>query len=227
MQLFLAVQLLQLDWRGLFLFELAMQTEELILFVDDKNVYHGARRAFFEGSEAYYPHYYGQINPVKLGKLICERPPKNKQRVLKQVRLYTGSPDATREPKAYSAHTRQCNFWKNAGVEVIARTLKYPDGWPVYKAEQKGIDVALAVDFVTLAVDREYDVGVIVSTDTDLKPAIEYVLRKCSGQCYVEVAAWRSQTSRSRLSVSGGTIWCHWLDINDYNYVADLIDYNV
>lgn len=199
-----------------------MQSRKLVLFIDDKNIYKGARRAFFNDSST---HYCGQINPIELGKLICSRPPDGVARLLHQVRVYTGSPDATKQPQAYAAHTKQCNMWKKLGAEVITRILRYPSDWPNSKAEQKGVDVALAVDFVALAIDGEYNIGVIASTDTDLKPALEYIKKKCKNQCQTEVMAWRSSTAKSRLYVSG--VWCHWLDNDDYNLISDLVDYNI
>ena len=58
---------------------------------------------------------------------------------------------------------------------MITRSLRYPRGWPTVPAQEKGIDVALAVDFVKLAVEGDYDVGVMLSTDNDLLPALEVV----------------------------------------------------
>ena len=84
----------------------------------------------------------------------------------------------------------------------------------------------MAIDFVTMAVDGLYDIGVIVSTDTDLIPALEFVRSRFAGQRHVAVAAWRSPQSRRRLSIPGSNIWCHWLNRDDYNAVADLTDYN-
>ena len=201
-----------------------MKSQRLVLFIDGQNFYNGARRAFFSASDS---HYYGQINPLELGKLICSRPPPAISTSLKQVRVYTGRPDSTKEPKTYKAHIRQCSVWGNAGVEVISRPLRYPDDWPKSRAEQKGVDVALAVDFVALAIDREYNIGVIAAFDSDLRPALEYVRRKCRNNCRVEVAAWDSPRVKSRLSIPGDTIWCHWIDKDDYNIIADLTDYNL
>ena len=197
--------------------------EKVILFVDDKNFYHGARRAFFPSDS---PHYYGQINPIELGKLISARSLPTHTRQLHQVRVYTGAPEATKDPKTFSAHTKQRIFWKSIGAEVISRTLRYPEDWPSSKAEQKGVDVALAVDFVAFAIDGEYDVGVIASTDSDLKPALEYVWSKCHGKCHIEVATWNNPLKRSRLSISGCNVWCHWLERADFDSIADLTDYN-
>lgn len=201
-----------------------MVPKRLILFLDAQNFYMGARRAFFLPSDS---HFYGQIEPMKLANLICSRPPPGIARKVHQVRIYTGHPDSTKEPVTYTAHMRQCRAWLKAGVKVIARTLRYPEDWPTLKAEQKGIDVALAIDFVALAVDDEYDVGVIASSDSDLRPALEFVSRRFVGRRCIEVAAWTSPQTKSRLSIAGGTIWCHWLSRADYDSVADLTDYNI
>jgi len=200
-----------------------MAIERLVLFLDDKNFYNGARRAFFSNSD---PHFYGQINPLELGNLICSRPSKTR-RQLQEVRVYTGLPDATKEPKTYSAHMKQCARWRKDGVEVTTRVLRYPQDWPNSKAQQKGVDVALAVDFVALAIDSFYDVGVIASTDADLRPALEYVIKKCRNKCHVEVAAWFTQQTKNRLSIPGINIWCHRLNRTDYDAIADLTDYNL
>lgn len=122
---------------------------------------------------------------------------------------------------------KQCAAWQSAGAIVIPRTLRYPSDWPKTKAEQKGIDVLLAIDFVTLAIDGEYDVGVIASGDSDLLPALEYVYHKFSSTPRVEVTCWSSPTTSKRLRISGGNMWCYWLDRHDYHQVADLTDYNL
>ncbi len=200
-----------------------MPANNLILFIDAQNFYRGARRAFFSDTD---PCYCGQIKPIELGTLIRSRQLPHIQTSLHQVRVYTGRPDATKEPITYAAHTKQCAAWQRDGVKVIPRTLRYPPDWPTSKPQEKGIDVALAVDFVALAIDGQFDIGVIASTDTDLKPALEYTSRKCVGRCHVQVAAWTSPRTSSRLGISPGAIWCHWLNESDYNCIADLTNYN-
>ena len=202
---------------------ISVAIETLVLFLDDKNFYKGARGTFFYDTDA---HFYGQVNPIELGNLICTRPAKT-QRRLHQVRVYTGLPDSTKEPKTYAAHMKQRQSWEKDGVEVITRVLRYPPDWPNSKAQQKGVDVALAVDFVALAIDNFYDVGVIASTDADLRPALEYVIKKCRNKCHVEVAAWFTPQTKNRLSVPGINIWCHRFSKADYDAVADLTDYNI
>ncbi len=114
-------------------------------------------------------------------------------------------------------------------VDVITRTLRYPPDWPNARAQEKGIDVALAIDFVQMAMLGEFDVGVIMSTDTDLRPALEAVLRlRPEGGPICEVAAWsKAGCHGPRLSIPSAKIWCHWLSEDDYLSVADRTDYNV
>lgn len=111
---------------------------------------------------------------------------------------------------------------------MITRALRYPRGWPDVPPVEKGIDVALAVDFVAMALIGEYDVGILLSTDTDLKPALEAVIG-LSGTPYprCEVTAWSFPGRRHspRLSVKGMKLWCHWLGADDYEVVADPTDY--
>ncbi|MGH9108540.1 MAG: NYN domain-containing protein, partial [Acidimicrobiales bacterium] len=124
----------------------------------------------------------------------------------------------------YGAASKQKARWEKAGVTVSARPLRYPRDWPDSAPEEKGVDVHLAIDYVAMAIWDNYDVGVLVSCDTDLRPALE-VVRKLHKR--VEVAAWRADNGRSpRLDLPGDSrIWCHWLDLASYGKCADPTDY--
>jgi len=111
------------------------------------------------------------------------------------------------------------------GAEVISRPLRYPADWPQSRAQEKGVDVALAVDFVTMAVNGDYDLGVIASTDSDLKPALEFVEKYYPNTIKIAVTAWKSEKLKSRLSVGGSRIWCHYFGKDDYDTVVDATDY--
>ena len=197
-------------------------SDRVMLFVDYQNVYRTARTLFHQVAA---PHWEGQINPGALGRLLVER--SRFDRTLSGVRVYRGLPSGAKDPKGYGAARSQVATWERDGlVTVITRPLRYPDDWPDTKAEEKGIDVALAVDFVMGAVKGWFDVGIMMSLDTDLKPALETVLDELHG-IRVEVAAWNRQGSRaSRLSIPKRKLWCHWLHEVDYERVRDDHDYN-
>ena len=201
-----------------------MRSRRVIVFLDFQNVYHRARETFF-GRDA--PARDGQIDPLALGRLLTGRVPGGR---LAGVRVYRGRPSQRRDRRSYSAHQRQTNAQVSRGkglVTVIARDLRYPAGWPAQPAQEKGIDVALAVDFVMLIARRECDVGILFSSDTDLVPALEAVLALRPGDAAAcEVAAWAAPGRRPRsLSVRGASIRSHLLTEADYRSVADLTDY--
>lgn len=205
-------------------------SDRVVLFLDYQNVYRGAREIFHPRAS---DHTCGQIDPLKLGQSIVDSSPFD--RVLKEVRVYRGKPDSSRDSKGFAACTRQVDIWEqDPRVVVTTRMLRYPYGWPNRsqlgeKPQEKGIDVALAIDFVAQAVAQEYDVGILMSTDTDLKPALEFVADRTRswGKPRAEVAAWSGEEMHSRrLSIAGSKLWCHWLDADTYGKVKDDADYS-
>jgi len=61
--------------------------------------------------------------------------------------------------------------WERDGVKVVRRDLKYvteDDG--SWRAQEKGIDVALAIGVVEAAMNGNFDIVVIFSNDTDQLP---------------------------------------------------------
>lgn len=200
---------------------------KVIVFIDGQNVYNDARRAFFPGAE---PMTRGQFNPRRLGELLCSRQPlgTNDDRELKEVRIYRGRPNSTKEPKTYGAHMRQSEAWEKLGVTVIHRPLRYPGNWPTTPAEEKGIDVQIAIDMVRLASIGELDIAVLCSTDTDLRPAVEaFFEMEFDGEPRVEVASWSAGTFKKAIKIPDRHVWCHYLNEDDYMSVKDWRDYNI
>jgi len=199
-------------------------SRRVVVFLDYQNVYHCARESFPSRAARASQ---GQVDPLALGLLIAGRV---SQAELVGVRVYRGRPSQRRDPRSYAAYQRQTALWVGRGqglVTVIARDLRYPPVWPRRPAQEKGIDVALAVDLVLMAARDDYDVGVLFSTDTDLVPALEAVLAlRPEATPVCEVAAWRAPGARPRcLTVRGEHIRRHLLAEGDYRAVEDLTDY--
>jgi uncharacterized LabA/DUF88 family protein len=189
--------------------------KRLALFIDAQNTYMCAREAFF--SPGAYPNI-GQFDPIALGRLIADRDRGDGGRELSEVRVYTGRPASNRNPRGYGANRRQAEAWAKRGAKVYVRILRYDSAG---RGQEKGIDVQLAVDFVAGAIEAQWDVGVVFSTDTDLVPALEYVATKFRQQDrVVEVAAWSGGNRALRLQ-GGRSAWCHYLSRADFDTVAD------
>src|SRR4051812_33793774 len=121
----------------------------VVVFIDAQNLYNDARRAFCRRTD---PATHGQVDPMRLGRLLVSKKPHGAEegRTLEEVRVYRGRPDSTKESKTYGAHMRQCDAWEKDGANVITRPLRYPGDWPDSPPEEKGVDVAIAVDMVTM-----------------------------------------------------------------------------
>jgi uncharacterized LabA/DUF88 family protein len=197
--------------------------DRAVVSIDSQNTYRLARSAFHGATT---PQRLGHVHPLALGRVLVKLD--GNPRKLVQVRAYTGIPDGRKDPRGYSAASRQVSRWSKSGVKAVTRPLRYPYGWPNSapgeKPEEKGIDVALAIDFVMLAIQDEYDVGVLVSCDTDLRPALETVLTHTDKR--VQMAAWDGLVGRSpRLTLPNANVWCHWLTRDSYNRCSDDTDY--
>jgi uncharacterized LabA/DUF88 family protein len=73
---------------------------------------------------------------------------------------------------------------RSTGFEVKPGRIMYDGG----RIREKGVDVKLAVDLVIGAADNLYDTAIIVSSDTDLIPAIKYLRYKKKNVEYIGFA---------------------------------------
>lgn len=201
--------------------------DRVVAFLDYQNVYRSARRTFHtHGTD---PHWMGQVSPTALGQHLAAD--SRYDRALEEVRVYRGLPSSKRDAKGYAACRRQLSAWAaQPGVTVIARPLQYidDDAGNLVRVGEKGIDVALAVDIVTMAASGALDVAIIFSLDTDLHPAMEFVAGKqrAWGKPRIETAAWTNpDLTNPRLSLRGQTVYCHWIDRITYTKVQDLTNY--
>ncbi len=191
------------------------------MFIDYQNAHLGALRAFWPSNTS---PACGHVDPRALGELlVSKREANGLPSELVEVRVYRGYPEPTRQPEPAAANDRQADAWSRLGkVRVIRRPLRYPRKWPVESAQEKGVDVALAVDVVRMAIEGAYDAAILLSADTDLLPALEAVVE--IGTAHVEVAAWQQQ-HRLRLPREPQRLWCHWISEHEYRRVEDRANY--
>lgn len=143
-----------------------------VCFFDGQNLFHSAKAAFGYT----YPNY----DPLALSKLVCDRHGWD----LVQARFYTGVPDAADKPLWNHFWTAKGAQLGREGVHVYTRPLVYrtkkidlPDGsqHTFLDGDEKGIDVRIALDVISLANARTYDVAVLFSRDQDLSEVAEEI----------------------------------------------------
>lgn len=71
--------------------------------------------------------------------------------------------------RLYSGQQSLFSNLRNQGVDIKTGYILFSDG----KYHEKGVDVQIAVDMVRGAIKDEYDICYLISSDTDLLPAIK------------------------------------------------------
>jgi uncharacterized LabA/DUF88 family protein len=134
-------------------------------FIDGQNLFLHSKEAF--GYR--FPNY-------DIGALAREACKSNGWE-LAEARFYTGIHDATANPFWNAFWVKKTAKMGQTGVRVVTRPLRYrnksvrlPDGTEhtFLTAEEKGIDVRIALDVIAGARNRLYDVAIIFSQDQDL-----------------------------------------------------------
>ena len=166
-----------------------IETERISIFIDAGNFYHLVLKKL--GLNEVEFNFEGFVNFIANGRQIIEN---GKRFYIGTVREKRDGHEST---KAMSNQTKLFSELINSGGWVIqtsklrTRTekIKIDDRVVNYqqilksgikeviykKSREKGIDVQLAVDLLIDAFDNKYDTAVIISSDTDMVPAINVV----------------------------------------------------
>ena len=197
------------------------------VFIDYQNIYHGARRVF--GGPGTDAPSFGHVHPAALARLLVGLGHAvDSERVLWKTSVYRGEPGHKSHRKLRAAFARQASRWRSDPLITVKTTaLRYrridQQGGRTWRAEEKGIDVMLAVDLVRGAYLDEFDAAVVASADTDLLPALEEALQ--AGK-RVETASWSGPAAAfTGLRLPGRSIWNHRLDREHFELVRDTTDY--
>ena len=194
-----------------------------IAFVDGQNLFHAAREAFG------YP--YPNFNPSALAQAICA----GHSWQLAQIRFYTGIPAATDDPFWHQFWSAKLLAMSRRGIHVYSRSLRYrnktvtlPTGLThsFLVAEEKGIDVRIALDVIRMAHRNEFDVALVFSQDQDLSEVadeIRVISREQSRWIKIACAFPFSPTVRNRRGING-TDWIR-IDRATYDACLDPKDY--
>lgn len=187
--------------------------ERVAVFIDYENMHRGGHSRFAGVGE---PLYETVIDPLRLAKrLVMRRRPES---IVCAVHVYRGQPMPQYQREAASANDTLAAAWAVDGVQVWRRPLKYtdnPDG--SWTAQEKGIDVALAIGLVEGAINDAFDAAIVFSNDTDQLPALELAFHKTSPR--IEIAAW--STSKpiwfpDMLRQNKRLPYCHFVSETDF-----------
>ncbi len=164
------------------------QFERVMIFIDGSNIFKSIQNFSHETGRNF------KIDYIKLRDYLC-----NGRDMIRSY--YYGS----EETESNSAHQGFLYKLKTAGFEVISKPLRVyinPDGEE--EKWEKGIDIALTTDFISLAWENGFDTAVIVSGDSDYLEAIKRVKQKGKK---VEVASFKNAMGNDMKFIGDRTIF--------------------
>ncbi len=163
------------------------------VFIDGQNVTIGARYAFGHGN----------MHPLLLGRALAGEDD------LVEIRYATGIPDPDVDPERHAAERRRHELMVTTDVVVLEKTLRYRWEWDIRdrdlgdprdhkgetvtarvksrrRGEEKGVDVWLALDALTMCTRQDIDRVIIASADRDLDMVPAHV-RMIAGHEHTEI----------------------------------------
>ena len=159
---------------------MADRTERVMIFIDGSNLYHCLKN-FFRRTD------------IDIGKL-CNR--LLDKRRLVRIYYYNAKVGLKEEPQRY--RDQQAFFASVSAIPYselrLGRLVYY--NWPNTPPYEKGVDIQLATDMVTHSFKNNYDVAVLVASDTDYVGALQSV--KDNGK-HVEVALFGKERTSYQL----------------------------
>lgn len=196
-------------------------TKRAIVFIDGQNLFNSSKKAFGYT----FPNY----DVLALSRTICSNAGWN----LAQVRFYTGIPESS--DSRHSFWVAKLAAMGRQGVYVCSRPLRYlnkvvklsgGNEQTILVAEEKGIDVRIAIDIIRMAHHQDYDVAIICSQDQDLSEAAKEIRTIAHEQArWIKIASAYpvSPTYKNNRGINN-TDWIK-IDRTLYNSCIDPIDY--
>lgn len=147
--------------------------ERVMIFIDGSNVFKSIKNYNRENQQEFKIDYFKLIDFLTNGRNLI-RP------------YYYGSEDVPPN----QSQTNYLNKLRFSGFEVVSKPLRsHTDKDGVLFKIEKGVDVSLATDFISLAWENAFDTAIIVSGDSDYIEAIKRVKQKGKK---VEVVAFQN-----------------------------------
>ena len=188
-----------------------------ILFFDGQHLYRSAKDAWrplpaIGPSNYSWPSY----DVAKLSSVLVSKDP---QRVIREIRFYTGVPDPNADTRWHTFWTNKLRYLKSQGIEIYKGRVNSAE-------QEKGVDVRIAIDLVRFTYEQKYDVAMIVSQDWDFGPAVSLAkeIARDQGRQLVFESCFPVGPGTPNTRGVPGTIWIE-IDQATYDACFDPQDY--
>jgi len=155
---------------------------------------------FIDGNNFYYKLKDFTVEKAKVLKLLdfdYQGFAKNlvKDNNLVEIRYYVGAirrqngTNKAKSEKLYANQQKLLGKLQQQNIPtILGNLIQHPDK----SFHEKGVDVRIAVEMIRFAREDKYDIAYLLSSDTDLVPAVEEVRSLNKRVCYVGVSKGQS-----------------------------------
>ncbi len=153
-------------------------------------------KVYIDGGNTYKALFKDWVNP-KDNSITPRSVPRGKKFNLKGFAEFLASDRTLVEKSYYVGIVKNYNHTEKS-AKMVKEQQKFlagieNDGFIIergkivydHKIREKGVDVKIAIDIVIDGIENKYDTAIIVSSDTDLIPAIKYIQSKGKNVEYV------------------------------------------
>jgi uncharacterized LabA/DUF88 family protein len=180
-----------------------------VVFIDGSNWYHKLK-AMLSSKHAKRP----AKPPIEFDVASFVRKLVGHDRVA-EIRYYLGAVKRDKQDEKseemYASQQKLIAFLQKQKVHMgFGHLITYPDG----SFHEKGVDILLAVDMINLALHKKYDTAYLISSDTDLVPAVQECQRLGSEVVYVGSA--QHGQSRGLTQICNRTILLRRADVQPF-----------
>ncbi len=149
------------------------QWTRIVVFFDGQNVLRTAGEVFgFDRNKLwnYDPRKLVEATVASMETQLRALNAPHPRIAIEEIRFYTGVPTYERDRYVRSYWDRVFNRFRNDGIVVVTRDLRYYKQGP---PREKGIDLRIGLDIGRIAATRRCDGILLFSQDTDLAEAIQ------------------------------------------------------
>jgi len=141
---------------------LLMSKNKVVVYIDGGNTYRGLKAIGIPDKDKKF-NYSSFVTHV-----LGDRQLTSKRYYIGVVKNFDNS---KKSQKMERSQQKFLSALESEGFDIKRGRLMYDSG----NIREKGVDVKLSIDLVVGAVDNLYDTAIVISSDTDIIPAIQYV----------------------------------------------------
>src|SRR3990167_11336145 len=149
---------------------------QTILFIDGENFMHKIKSALGEQSDKFK-----DLARIDFNKLFTKplQGITNQRKIFYAAKLHFHEETPRKSEELIKFQRKLRNTFINQGYEfIIAGNVREQRVGNRTIFKEKGVDVRIAVDLVTLACDKKLKTAILCSSDSDLQPAVEELKKR-------------------------------------------------